>query len=35
MNGNPVEFGGIVVGRIAHGQLVERWAYLQAPHLVH
>jgi predicted SnoaL-like aldol condensation-catalyzing enzyme len=30
-----VEFGGIVIWRIAHGQLVERWAYLSAPHPVH
>ena len=34
-NGNPVDFSGIVIWRIAHGQLVERWAYLQAPHPVH
>lgn len=30
-----VEFKGIVIWRIAHGQLVERWAYLQAPYPVH
>jgi predicted SnoaL-like aldol condensation-catalyzing enzyme len=29
-----IEFGGIVIWRIAHGQLVERWAYLSAPHTV-
>ena len=34
-NGNPIEFGGIVIWRIAHGQLVERRAYLQAPHPLH
>jgi predicted SnoaL-like aldol condensation-catalyzing enzyme len=34
-NGQTIEFGGIVIWRIAHGQLVERWAYLQAPHQVH
>jgi predicted SnoaL-like aldol condensation-catalyzing enzyme len=33
--GERIEFGGIVIWRIAHGQLVERWAYLQAPHAVH
>jgi hypothetical protein len=26
------QFSGIVIWRIAHGQLVERWAYLQPPH---
>jgi predicted SnoaL-like aldol condensation-catalyzing enzyme len=30
-----IEFGGVVIWRIAHGQLVERWAYLSAPHPVH
>jgi predicted SnoaL-like aldol condensation-catalyzing enzyme len=30
-----IEFGGIVIWRIAHDQLVERWAYLSAPHPVH
>lgn len=30
-----IEFGGIVIWRIAHGQLAERWAYLEAPHPVH
>lgn len=30
-----IEFGGIVIWRLAHGQLVERWAYLSAPHPVH
>ena len=34
-SGHKVEFGGIVIWRIAHGQLVERWAYLSAPHPVH
>ena len=35
LNGQRIEFGGIVIWRIAHGQLIERWAYLQAPHPVH
>ena len=26
------EFSGIVIWRIAHRQLVERWAYLEKPH---
>jgi predicted SnoaL-like aldol condensation-catalyzing enzyme len=34
-SGQRIEFGGIVIWRIAHGQLVERWAYLQAPNPVH
>ncbi len=29
--GGGYEFSGIVIWRIAHGQLVERWAYLTAP----
>lgn len=29
--GARFEFSGIVIWRIAHGQLVERWAYLGAP----
>lgn len=29
-----MEFGGIVIWRIAQGNLAERWAYLQAPHSV-
>ena len=29
--GKKIRFGGIVIWRIAHRQLVERWAYLQAP----
>ncbi|MBV8550370.1 MAG: ester cyclase [Acidobacteriaceae bacterium] len=29
--GQKIEFGGIVIWRIAHGQLVERWAYLSPP----
>jgi predicted SnoaL-like aldol condensation-catalyzing enzyme len=33
-NGQKIEFGGIVIWRIARGQLVERWAYLEAPHPV-
>ena len=31
-NGVKLQFAGIVIWRIAHGQLVERWAYLEAPH---
>lgn len=29
--GGGYEFSGIVIWRIAHNQLVERWAYLTAP----
>ena len=29
--GNKYEFSGIVIWRIAHRQLVERWAYLTPP----
>ncbi len=29
--GQKYEFSGIVIWRIAHRQLVERWAYLSAP----
>jgi predicted ester cyclase len=31
-NGGKLQFAGIVIWRIAHRQLVERWAYLEAPH---
>ena len=31
-NGVRLEFSGIVIWRIAHRQLAERWAYLEAPH---
>ena len=31
-NGVKLQFAGIVIWRIAHRQLVERWAYLEAPH---
>ena len=30
--GKRMKFSGIVIWRIAHRQLVERWAYLEAPH---
>jgi predicted ester cyclase len=30
-----IEFGGIVIWRIARGKLAERWAYLENPHPVH
>ncbi len=30
--GTRMEFSGIVIWRIAHRQLVERWAYLEKPH---
>lgn len=30
--GNKLEFRGIVIWRIAARQIVERWAYLEAPH---
>jgi predicted SnoaL-like aldol condensation-catalyzing enzyme len=33
-NGKKLQFAGIVIWRIAHRQLVERWAYLEAPHAV-
>lgn len=31
-SGKTIRFSGIVIWRIAHRQLVERWAYLEAPH---
>jgi len=31
-SGKKLQFAGIVIWRIAHRQLVERWAYLEAPH---
>jgi predicted SnoaL-like aldol condensation-catalyzing enzyme len=33
-SGTRDEFSGIVIWRIAHRQLAERWAYLAAPQLV-
>jgi|SRR5580692_10088294 predicted ester cyclase len=33
--GQKIEFGGIVIWRIREGKLAERWAYLQAPDVVH
>jgi predicted ester cyclase len=30
-NGKKIEFSGIVIWRIAHRQLVERWAHLTPP----
>lgn len=30
-SGEKLEFAGIVIWRIAHRQLVERWAYLTSP----
>ena len=30
--GKKLEFRGIVIWRIAARQIVERWAYLEAPH---
>jgi hypothetical protein len=27
-----LQFAGIVIWRVARRQLVERWAYLEAPH---
>jgi len=33
-SGNKYEFSGIVIWRIAHRQLVERWAYLTVPQVV-
>jgi predicted SnoaL-like aldol condensation-catalyzing enzyme len=31
VSGKKYEFAGIVIWRVAHRQLVERWAYLTAP----
>jgi predicted SnoaL-like aldol condensation-catalyzing enzyme len=31
ISGTKYEFSGIVIWRFAHGQLVERWAYLTPP----
>jgi predicted ester cyclase len=31
-SGKKLQFAGIVIWRIAHRQLVERWAYLETPH---
>lgn len=31
-SGKRLRFSGLVMWRVAHGQLVERWAYLEAPH---
>jgi len=31
-SGAAIQFSGIVIWRIAHRQLVERWAYLESPH---
>lgn len=33
-SGTKYEFSGIVIWRIAHRQLVERWAYLTPPRMV-
>jgi len=33
-DGSRLQFAGIVIWRIAHRQLVERWAYLEVPHQV-
>jgi predicted SnoaL-like aldol condensation-catalyzing enzyme len=33
-NGAKLQFAGIVLWRVAHRQLAERWAYLEAPHPV-
>lgn len=33
-SGRKLEFGGIVICRIAGRQLVERWAYLQPPRAI-
>jgi len=32
-SGKTIRFSGIVIWRIAHRQLAERWAYLEAPHV--
>jgi predicted ester cyclase len=31
-SGAKLQFAGIVIWRISHRQLVERWAYLEKPH---
>ena len=31
-SGHSMQFRGIVIWRIAHRQLAERWAYLETPH---
>jgi len=31
-SGKRLEFRGIVIWRIANRKIVERWAYLEAPH---
>jgi predicted ester cyclase len=31
-SGKQLEFRGIVIWRLANRQIVERWAYLEAPH---
>lgn len=33
-SGQKLQFGGIVIWRIAHRQIVERWAYLESPKAV-
>jgi ketosteroid isomerase-like protein len=33
-SGQRLEFSGIVIWRIANRQIVERWAYLENPHVV-
>jgi predicted ester cyclase len=32
--GGKIQFAGIVIWRIARGQIAERWAYLESPKLV-
>ena len=34
LTGKKLEFRGIVIWRIAARKIVERWAYLEAPHTV-
>ena len=33
-SGNKIQFGGIVIWRIAGGRIAERWAYLENPKVV-
>jgi predicted ester cyclase len=33
-SGEKIQFRGIVIWRIEKRQIVERWAYLEAPHAV-
>ncbi len=34
-SGRKIQFAGIVIWRIAHRKIIERWAYLESPKEVH